>query len=261
MVCRLLNMACTRVVVNGVSLCLISNMRGLRKEDPLSPLLFDTVMGVLHLWIERASADGLLAHLASRGLRHRTSMCAYDVVTFLKPDRLDLVTCATIVEDFGEDSGLRTNLAKCSIHLIRCSLEKIELPHSIVRCEVATWPCKYLGLSLCLGKPTTAQLQLVSDGAACRLQPWCAKLLTRCGKTILVQMTLSTILVHAMMSLDIPPKTMHALLKIYRGFMWKGRLDVKGGHCFVAWDQVASPKDVGGLGLPNLHLLNLALRC
>jgi hypothetical protein len=70
MVCGLLGTASTRVLVNGVAGCLISNRRGLRQGDPLSPLLFDTVMDVLHLLFERAAADGLLAHLASRGLRH-----------------------------------------------------------------------------------------------------------------------------------------------------------------------------------------------
>jgi mannosylglycoprotein endo-beta-mannosidase len=260
MVCGLLGTASTRVLVNGVAGCLISNRRGLRQGDPLSPLLFDTVMDVLHLLFERAAADGLLAHLARRGLRHRTSMYADDVVTFLKPDRLDLLTCAAIVEDFGEASGLRTNLAKCSVHPIRCSPQQIDLAHDILRCEVAVWPCKYLGLPLGLRKPTAAQLQPVVDSAANRLQPWCAKLMTHGGRTILVQTTLSAIPVHSMMSLDIPPKTLQALTKICRGFMWKARLDVRGGHCLVAWEQVASPKVLGGLGLPNLRLLNLALR-
>ncbi|KAM0921524.1 hypothetical protein ACQ4PT_006811 [Festuca glaucescens] len=261
MVCGLLSTASTRVVVNGVAGCLISNMRGLRQGDPLSPLLFDAVIDVLHLMIDRALADGLLAHLAPCGLRHRTSMYADDVVTFLKPERLDIHTCVAIVEDFGEASGLRTNMAKCSIHPIRCSPEQIELAHKILHCEVAPWPCKYLGLPLGLRKPTAAQLHPVVDSAASRLQPWCVKLLTQGGRTILVQTTLCAIPVHAMMSLDIPPKTLQALLKICRGFMWKARLDVKGGHCLVAWDQVASPKEVGGLGLPNLRLLNLALYC
>jgi hypothetical protein len=99
------------------------------------------------------------------------------------------------------------------------------------------------------------------DDAVSRLQLWCAKLLNRGGRTILVQTTLCAIPVHIMMSLDIPPKTMQALLKICGGFMWKARHDVKRGHSLVAWDKVASPKCNGGLGLPNLHLMNLALRC
>ena len=28
----------------------------------------------------------------------------------------------------------------------------------------------------------------------------------------------------------------------------------------VAWDQVCTPKEYGGLGIPNLRLLNMALR-
>jgi hypothetical protein len=38
-------------------------------------------------------------------------------------------------------------------------------------------------------------------------------------------------------------------------------MEVKGGHCLVAWDKVASPKLLGGLGISNLKLLNLALKC
>jgi hypothetical protein len=78
---------------------------------------------------------------------------------------------------------------------------------------------------------------------------------------ILVQTTLSAIPVHAMMSLDVPPKMLQALRKICRGFMWKARADVSGGHCLVAWDKVTSPKSCGCLGLPNLQFLNLALHC
>jgi hypothetical protein len=188
-------------------------------------------------------------------------MYADDVVTFIRPRKGDLLTCASIVDDFAVASGLRTNLAKCSIHPIRCSVEQVDLARSILGCEVASFPFKYLGLPLGLRKVTAAQLQPLVDNAAGRLQPWCANLLTRGGRTILVQTTLCAIPIHAMMSLDIPPKVLESLLKISRAFMWKGRREVKGGHCLVAWDKVASPKLLGGLGIPNLKLLNLALRC
>jgi hypothetical protein len=132
-------------------------------------------------------------------------MYADDVVTFIGPTRGDLLACASIVDDFGVASGLRTNLAKCSIHPIRCSVEQVDLARSILGCEVASFPFKYLGLPLGLRKVTVAQLQPLVDNAAGRLQPWCANLLTRGGRTILVQTTLCAIPIHAMMSLDIPP--------------------------------------------------------
>lgn len=261
MVCGLLGTASTRVLVNGDAGELIFNRRGLRQGDPLSPLLFDAVMDILHLMIERAEASGLLSRLAASGFKHRTSMYADDVVTFIRPTEPDLRAVAAVVEDFGVASGLRTNFAKCSLHPIRCQPEQVELARTILGCAVASFPFKYLGLPMSIRRITAAQLQPIVESAASRLQPWSARLLNRGGRTILVQTTLSAIPIHAMMSLDIPPKILEALMKIFRGFMWKGRQSVNGGHCLVAWDRVASPKRVGGLGIPNLRLLNLALRC
>ncbi|KAM0829122.1 hypothetical protein ACQ4PT_067074 [Festuca glaucescens] len=235
MVVGLLSTASTRVLVNGAAGDLIYNRRGLRQGDPLSPLLFDLVMEVLHLLLQKATSEGLLSRLAPRGLLHRTSMYADDVVTFIKPERADLLACAAVVEDFGEASGLRTNRTKCSLHPIRCTVEQVELAQSILQCSVEGWPCKYLSLPLGLRKVTATQLQPVVERAASRLPLWSAWLLNRGGRTILVQTTLSAIPVHAMMSLDIPPKTMQALRKICRGFMWKARADVSGGHCLVPW--------------------------
>lgn len=85
-------------------------------------------------------------------------MYANDVITFIRPMLLDLHTCAVIVADFGGASGLRTNLAKCSIHPIRCTPEKAELARGILGYEVGSFPCKYMGLPLGLCKPTAAQL-------------------------------------------------------------------------------------------------------
>ena len=63
-----------------------------------------------------------------------------------------------------------------------------------------------------------------------------------------------------MMTMDLPIKMIEAANKICRGILWKGRQDVHGGHCLVAWDRVCAPKDLRGLGVPNLRLMNTALR-
>ncbi|KAK1617240.1 hypothetical protein QYE76_022757 [Lolium multiflorum] len=156
MVCGLLGSASTRVVVNGMAGGLIYNRCGLRQGNPAFPLLFDTIMDVLHLLFERAAANGLLSELASTIFLHRTSMYADDVSTFIRPTKCDLLTCASIVDDFGVASGLCTNLAKCSIHPIHCSAEQVDLAHSIMGCEVASFPFKYLGLPLGFRKVTSA---------------------------------------------------------------------------------------------------------
>ena len=41
--------------------------------------------------------------------------------------------------------------------------------------------------------------------------------------------------------------------------MWKGRKDVRGGHCLIAWPKVTRPVELGGLGITNLQQLSWAL--
>lgn len=47
--------------------------------------------------------------------------------------------------------------------------------------------------------------------------------------------------------------------EIRREFLWKGRKDVKGGHCLVGWQQVCRPLHLGGLGIHNLEVLSWSL--
>jgi hypothetical protein len=84
-------------------------------------------MEVLHYALEKTTQEGQLAPLVASGLRQRTSIYADDVVAFLRPRVEDLRAFAVIIDDFGAALGLRTNLSKCSAHLIRCPMEVGEL--------------------------------------------------------------------------------------------------------------------------------------
>ena len=208
----------------------------------------------------KAMAAGILTPLATTGVRKCTSIYADDVITFIKPDVQSLRACAALLYDFGVASGLSTNLTKCSAHPIRCSDEQKQLIAAEIECQVLGWPCKYLGLPLGLRKITAAQLQYMVDKMADKLPAWQARLLYRDGRLELLRSTSMSMPIHAMMALDLPIKTITAANKICRGFLWKGRREVNGGHCIIAWNQVCSPKEHGGLGVPNLRYLNSALR-
>ncbi|KAM0837796.1 hypothetical protein ACQ4PT_061397 [Festuca glaucescens] len=149
---------------------------------------------------------------------------------------------------------------KCSANLIRCTDADVAVVDQELHCPVVPFPLRYLGLPLTLRKPSAAQLQYLVDSVANKLPGWRASLLDRGGRLELVRATLSAMPIFAMMSLDLPVKTLLAIEKIIRGFLWKGRKDVKGGHCLVAWNKVCAPKEWGGLGIPNLRMMNVALR-
>jgi hypothetical protein len=95
----------TQVLLNGVPEDHIHHRRGLWQGDPLSPMLFILVMDVLGHMITKATSEGLLLPLSSRGLQHRISIYADDVALFLRPKSGDITTTMDILNLFGEASG------------------------------------------------------------------------------------------------------------------------------------------------------------
>ena len=193
-------------------------------------------------------------------MRKRLSIFADDVVLFVKPNPRDLRVCKFLFEMFGEAVGLRINLHKSAALPIRCTDEEVSIACTELDCPLGVFPIKYLGLPLSLRKISAAQLQYLVDHMASKLPKWKASLMPKSGRLTLVQSVLCAMPIHAMMALDLPMKTIAAMNKICRGFLWCRRAEANGGNCAVAWDMVCSPKWVGGLGLPNLRWMNVAMQ-
>ena len=187
-------------------------------------------------------------------------MYADDVVLFLRPSASDIEITLDILQLFGTASGLTTNLQKSSVLPLQCSEDdKVFLQESLP-CQISEFPCKYLGVPLSPHKLTKAQAMSIVERVADRLPSWKADLLTKVGRVILVQYVLTSMLIYILLALELPPSVLKAIDKIRRAFLWKGRKDVKGGHCLLAWPKVTRPVFLGGLGISDLQKLGWALK-
>jgi hypothetical protein len=124
---------------------------------------------------------------------------------------------------------------------------------------VVNFPCKYLGLPLSHKKLTAVDLLPLIDKIADKLPGWKAVLMHPAGRNVLVKAVLTAIPIHHLLVLQCLKWVLKAIDKIRRGFLWKGRRDVRGGCCLVNWGRVSRPIELGGLGIHNLEALGWSL--
>jgi hypothetical protein len=153
----------TKIVVNGELTDRFFHRRGLRQGDPLSPLLFVIATDILAELFSLADRQGTLK--ANHLLQHknRISLYADDVVIFAEPDQYDLASIRSLLECFGEASGLVTNFQKSSVILIFCDGIHTTALATAMQCPVQSFPCNYLGLPLSDKRLCKSDLQPVLD--------------------------------------------------------------------------------------------------
>jgi hypothetical protein len=103
-------------------------------------------------------------------------------------------------------------------------------------------------------------LQPLVDKVARWLPTWKSNQMSSIGRVTMVNAVLSAIPIYLLVAIDAPKWVIKGIDKVRRGFLWAGKAQVNGGCCRVAWTKVCSPKDYGGLGVPNLKLMGIALR-
>jgi hypothetical protein len=122
------------------------------------------------------------------------------------------------------------------------------------------FPSKYLHLPLSLGKLSKNLIQVLVDRVGSMLPGWRVELMNRAGRVVHVQFVMTAKIIYTTMAVEFPAWAFKAIEKLQKGFVWKGRKEVNGGHCLLAWPKIAHPKDLGGLGFQDVRQLSLAFR-
>jgi len=135
-------------MLNGKQGPPIKHLRGVRQGDSLSPMLFIIAMDVLHKLLAKASTDGVLRPLQIPEIKFHCSLYADDVILFIRPSVHEARAVKHILQIFGDASGLRTNLSKCSVTPIFGGEAALPEIINILGCQVQEFPIRYLGMQL-----------------------------------------------------------------------------------------------------------------
>lgn len=211
-------------------------------------------MEVLTRIFVKAQEDGVLRELGQPVIKHQCSIYADDVILFAHPCRHEANAIKRILQIFGDASGLRTNLSKCSITEVYGAGDELERMQQILGCKIQPFPIKYLGLPLSTRKVPKQEIRKAVDAVARRLQPAHGPLMAKSGRLIWVRSVLSSIPVYGMIADGLPPWAREEIDAICRRFLWAGKDGDVQGKCMVAWKTCTRPKDMGGLGITDLRL-------
>jgi hypothetical protein len=106
-------------------------------------------------------------------------------------------------------------------------------------CELAEFPCKYLGLPL--SKKFVKRAGPTDHWHHSWSTSWLESRFDKSGRKVQVQFVLTSKLIYSAMVVDFPQWFYKTVDKIRRGYNWWGRREAKGGHCLVTWSMVCQP--------------------
>lgn len=116
---------------------------------------------------------------------------------------------------------------------------------------------KYLGAPLISIAPRKAEFQDIVDNVKSKLTAWKLKHLTFAGRVTLSKSVIQALLLYTMMSASILKACIEETHKLQRSFIWEQEEHSKKVHA-ISWDVVTKPKNLGGLGIRRLDVVNKA---
>jgi len=200
---RCISSAKFSVLVNGSPNGFFSSSRGLRQEDPLSPLLFVFVMEALSRMITAAVSGGLLDGFKVGNASFSHLLFVDDTFILCDASSSKLRYLRSLFLLFEAVSGLKVNLAKSSLIPVGDVVQVGSLA-GILGCEVASLPVKYLSLPLGASYKSTRIWDGVIEKVEKRLASWKRLYLSKGGRVTLIKSTLSNLPTYYMSLFPIP---------------------------------------------------------
>ena len=166
-----------------------------------------------------------------------------DTLIFCGVDRIQLVYLRWLLMWFEAISGLRINLSKSKIILVR-RVDDAEALAAELGCKVGSLPASYLGLPLGAPDNSIAIWDPIEERFRKRLALWKRQFISKGGRTTLIQSTLSSMPIYFMTLFRLPRIVKKRLERIQRDFLWgRGALEKK-PH-LVNWSTVCLAKKKG----------------
>jgi hypothetical protein len=181
---------------------------------------------------------------------------ADDTILMLSAESDQVLMLKEILHKFGLSTGLQVNFQKSLIIPLNVEPQRTASLAAIMGCQVGSLPFPYLGLPLGTTRPCIKDLLPIVNGLERRLTAT-SIFLSQGARLQLISSALSSMPLHFLLSLKLPPGLILQLDRILRQCLWRDKDQPK--PSLAAWDMVCKPKENGGLGIVNFKKKNDSL--
>jgi len=178
---------------------------------------------------------------------------------FFKTNRESAEVVKEALNTYCQASGQRINADKSSIHFAKGVNGNVqeEIKASLQVHNVALSK-KYLGMPTDVGLSTNGAFKYLKDRVWKKVQGWMEQTLSAGGKEVLIKAVAQVVPIFSMFCFRLSRGLCQHIDGLLRGFWW-GSKEGKRRTCWVAWEDMTKPKNMGGLGFRDIELFNLAL--
>ncbi|KAE8804952.1 ABC transporter G family member 37 [Hordeum vulgare] len=127
-----------------------------------------------------------------------------------------------------------------------------------LNCQLGSFPTSCMGIPISDSRLSLAELQPTVAKLQPRIEPWQGRWLSKDARTVLINSSVSSLLLFLMRFYSLPENLHHEIATAQARFFWAGDGDKQKYH-MVRWSKICKPRDQGGLGIMSSKCMNISL--
>jgi len=248
------------ILVNGSPTTEFKPKKGLRQGDPLASFLFDLVdEGLIGLMREVITKNYFQSFLVGKNkVPMNILQYADDTIFFGEASMENVKAVKAILRSFEMVSRMRINFAKSQFGAIGQSEDWCLYAAAYLNCALLHFHFCYLGLSIGVNLRRKVVWEPIIRKIEARLNKWNQRSILMAGRITLINAVLTTLPLFYLSFFRAPTAVINRLTAIQRQFLWGGSSEGK-KIAWVAWRQVCASREMRGLGIKDIKVLNNTL--